>query len=242
MYTLVSLVPAYFLLFLFPNSMDENPLQILATISTNRQNSSFCNNIENELPFIMETLKQQLSLTDEQTNNRRESEDDSDDEDDESPGSSSSVNRVQRRRSQRSKSIESRLHKVKRRTITKPAKKQINLNATENEIRDYYMVNSKKLDLKPSNLETIFEEGSPAADNLKLFGVRKLRRSLNCSDGGKANKTKTKARKVRVRVAGLPRVRRMTMETFLERLKSMQNESDEEGEVSFTDPRLNQTV
>lgn len=226
--------------------MDKIPLQFIANIENNTERSTFFNcDIETDLPFIMSALEQNLSLKEDQTNCRRESEDDdSDDEDDESPGCSSSPsNRVQRRRSQRSKSLDSKLHKIKRRTITKPAKLKINLNASESEIRNYYMVNSKKVDLKPTNLETIFEEGSPSVAKSKFFGMRKVRRSLNCSDGFNVNKTTAKARKNRVRkmLGSGPKLERMTMDTFLERLKTMQNESDDDTEP-LVDPKLNHTV
>ncbi|XP_065081142.1 protein tantalus [Ochlerotatus camptorhynchus] len=221
--------------------MDKIPLQFLASIENNTDTTTaaFSYNIENDLPFIMSALEQNLNLKEDQTEN-----DNSDDKDDESSGCSSTpISQVHRRRSPRAKSMDSKLHKIKRRTIAKPVKFQINLNASENEIRNYYMVNSKKVDVKPTNLETIFEEGSPAATKDKFFGQRKVRRSLNCSDGFNVNKTTTKARKNRVRklLGGAPKHERMTMDTFLERLKAMQNESDEDGE-RIVDPKLNQTV
>lgn len=237
--------------------MDQLSLQLLANIenSTPSNSSVFkASNIENELPRIMAALEQNLSLKEEQLTDCPDSVDeDSDDEDEEAPGCSSSTStpsRIQRRRSQRTKSLDNKLHKIKRRTITKPAKLQINLNASENEIRNYYMINSKRVDMKPSNLETIFEEGSPAVAKSKFFGVRKVRRSLNCSDGFSVTKTTTKARKNRVRklLGSGPKLQKMTMDSFLERLKSMQNDSDEETtadsppESLLVDPKLNHTV
>lgn len=251
---------------LIESPMDQLSLQFLANIESSTSSSSNifkAGNIENELPQIMEALKQNLSLKEEQlTDCPVDSVDeDSDDEDEEAPGCSrspisSTPNRIQRRRSQRTKSLDSKLHKIKRRTITKPAKLQINLNASENEIRNYYMVNSKRVDMKPTNLETIFEEGSPAVAKSKFFGVRKVRRSLNCSDGFNVNKTTTKARKNRVRkmLGGPTKLQKMTMDSFLERLKSMQNESEDENDDEDTaaesppeslllvDPKLNHTV
>lgn len=227
--------------------MDKNPIQLLASIENNPQvTTAFSYNIENDLPFIMSALEQNLNLKEDQKEQRFDTEnDDSDDEDDESPSCSSTpTSRAQRRRSPRTKSLDSKLHKIKRRTIAKPVKFQINLNASENEIRNYYMVNSKKMDLKPTNLETIFEEGSPAVAKAKFFGQRKVRRSLNCSDGFNVTKTTTKARKNRVRklLGGGPKLERMTMDSFLERLKAMQHESGEDDEISLVDPKLNQTV
>ncbi|XP_055634265.1 uncharacterized protein LOC129774539 isoform X2 [Toxorhynchites rutilus septentrionalis] len=221
-------------IFYFFISMDKIPLQFLASIENNTERPNIFSgcNIENDLPLIMSAIEQNLSLKEEKTDICLPTEDDdSDDEDEETPGCSSSpCNRVQRRRSSRTKSLDSKLHKIKRRTITKPTRIQINLNASENEIRNYYMINSKKIDMKPSNLETIFEEGSPAVDKCKFFGMRKLRRSLNCFDGCNVNKATTKARKTRVRklLGSAPKLERMTMDTFLERLKSLQNESDED--------------
>ncbi|EDS44468.1 conserved hypothetical protein [Culex quinquefasciatus] len=238
--------------------MDQLSLQFLANIESSAPSNSTifkAGNIENELPLIMQALEQNLSLKEEQLTDCHDSVDeDSDDEDEETPGCSSAPstpNRVQRRRSQRTKSLDSKLHKIKRRTITKPAKLQINLNASENEIRNYYMINSKRVDVKPTNLETIFEEGSPAVAKSKFFGGRKVRRSLNCSDGFNVNKTTTKARKNRVRkmLGGVPKLQKMTMDSFLERLKSMQNDSDEDtaaesppDSLLLVDPKLNHTV
>ncbi|XP_062551696.1 protein tantalus [Armigeres subalbatus] len=227
--------------------MDKNPLQFLASIENNQQaTTAFSYDIENDLPFIMSALEHNLNLEEDQIIQRSETEnDDSDDEDDELPGCSSTpTNRVHRRRSPRAKSIDSKLHKIKRRTIAKPVKFQININASENEIRSYYMDRgNKSANLKPTNLETIFEEGSPAVAKSKFFGERKLRRSLNCSDGFNVTKTTTKARKNRVRrlLGGAPKLERMTMDTFLERLKSMQNGSGED-EEPLVDPKLNHTV
>lgn len=193
----------------------------------------------------MAALEQNLTFNENQSDSCRESEDNAtDDEDEDSPGCNSSPNnRVQRRRSLRSKSIDSKLHKIKRRTITKPSKLPINLNASENEIRNYYMINSKRVDLKPTNLETIFEEGSPSVAKSKFFGIRKVRRSLNCSDGFNVNKTTVKARRNRVRklLGGGPKLQKMTMDTFLERLKSMNNESDDEDQPKG-DLKLNHAV
>lgn len=231
--------------------MDKIPLQFLTSIENNNSTATTFNyNIENDLPLIMSALEQNLNFKEDQTECRTETEnDDSDDEDDESPGCSTppSSSQVHRRRSPRAKSADSKLHKIKRRTIAKPVKFHINLNASENEIRNYYMINSKKVDVKPTNLETIFEEGSPAVAKGKFLGQRKVRRSLNCSDGFNVNKTTTKARKNRVRklLGGAPKHQRMTMDTFLERLKAMQNESDEEDggeEPSIVDPKLNHTI
>lgn len=227
--------------------MDKHPLQFLASIENNPQTTTdFSYDIENDLPFIMSALEQNLSLREKKEDQpipQSETENDSDDEDDELPGCSSTpTNRVQRRRSPRAKSVDSNLHKIKRRTIVKPVKFQININASEKEIRSYYMDKGNKVsNLKPSNLETIFEEGSPAVAKSKFFGERKLRRSLNCSDGFNVTKTTTKARKNRVRrlLGSAPKLERMTMDTFLERLKSMQSGEDEE---PLVDPKLNHTV
>lgn len=223
--------------------MDKIPLQFLTSIE-NSTTRAFSYNIENDLPFIMSALEQNLNFKEDQKERRIETEnDDSDDEDDESPGCSTPpTNLVHRRRSPRAKSADYKLHKIKRRTIAKPVKFQINLNASENEIRNYYMINSRKVDVKPTNLETIFEEGSPAVAKKKFFGQRKVRRSLNCSDGFNVNKSTTKARKNRVRklLGGPPKHERMTMDIFFERLKAMQNESDE-GEP-IVDPKLNHTI
>ncbi|XP_058445885.1 protein tantalus [Malaya genurostris] len=226
--------------------MDKIPSQLLASIESNAQPPLIFNsNIENDLPLIMAALEQNLNFKEEHSDSRRDSEDNAtDDEDEDSPGCNSSPsNRVQRRRSLRSKSVDSKLHKIKRRTITKPSRLPINLNASENEIRNYYMINTKRVDLKPTNLETIFEEGSPSVAKAKFFGIRKVRRSLNCCDGFNVNKTTTKARKNRVRklLGGGPKLTKMTMDTFLERLKSMQNDSDDDTGPA-ADPRLNQTV
>ncbi|XP_055545097.1 protein tantalus [Wyeomyia smithii] len=226
--------------------MDKVSSQFLASIENNTEQSNVFNiNFDKDLPLIMAALEQNLTLNENQNDSRQESEDNAtDDEDEDSPGCKSSPNnRVQRRRSLRSKSIDSKLHKIKRRTITKPSKLSINLNASDNEIRNYYMINSKRVDLKPTNLETIFEEGSPSVAKEKFFGLRKVRRSLNCSDGCNINKTTMKARKSRVRklLGGGPKLQKMTMDTFLERLKSLNNDGDDE-EETIGDLKLNHTV
>ncbi|XP_053696247.1 protein tantalus [Sabethes cyaneus] len=224
--------------------MDKAPSQFLASIENSTvQSNIFSFNFDQDLPIIMAALEQNLTLNENPNDSRRESDDNAtDDEDEDSPGCNASPNnRVQRRRSLRSKSVDSKLHKVKRRTITKPSRLPINLNASENEIRNYYMINNKRIELKPTNLETIFEEGSPSVAKEKFFGLRKVRRSLNCSDGFNINKTTTKARKNRVRrlLGGGPKLQKMTMDTFLERLKLMNNESDDE---PVGDLKMNHTV
>ncbi|XP_055598624.1 uncharacterized protein LOC129748146 [Uranotaenia lowii] len=222
--------------------MDITAANLLASIE-NTENSTISNNIEQvDLPFIMSALEQNLSITDDEA---REINTDSDDEDEEEPSCSSPhMNRIQKRRSLRTKSIDRKLHGIKRRTIAKPTKLPISLNASENEIRNYYMINSRGANVRSTNLETIFEEGSPSALKAKYFGKAKVRRSLNCSDGFNVSKTTAKARKNRVRrkLGGMPKMERMNMDAFLERLKALQGEGEDDVTSALVDPKLNHTI
>lgn len=82
--------------------------------------------------------------------------------------------------------------------------------------------------LKHTQLETIFEhedESNPSdnfiIDSSKLFGKRKIKRTVSCTDGASASKTLKQKRKRRSqKIFGVhKKLKKISMQKFLERLK-----------------------
>lgn len=170
-----------------------------------------------------------------------------------SPASSSRSSNLLRRSSRSSKFTDSfkiddsSLHKINRRVISKP-KKNTFINGTENEIKKFYL-NKKLTKIKPTCLETIFEavnEESLAIEEendderndvlastsqVKIVGLKKLKRSLSFSDGQNISKALLQRRKKRIQtyLGGKPKVQKFTMAVFMDKLKNMHKcESDTE--------------
>lgn len=138
------------------------------------------------------------------------------------------------------------LHRTNRRVITKPKKntKSGTVNPiTENEIRKFYL-NQKMSKLKSTLLETIFEddvedeEDSYNADDVsnqvKLIGNRKIKRCLSFTVGSHPTKTLVQKRRKRIQtvMGGKQKTNKMSMDTFMKKLKAIQEPNDKFGEIN----------
>lgn len=162
--------------------------------------------------------------------------------------SSSSISR--RSSLRRSSSISSsssmcsdNLHRTNRRVITKPKKntKSGAVNpTTENEIRKFYL-NRKMAKLKSTLLETIFEDDDEEEDScnaddvasqVKLIGNKKIKRCLSFAVGSHPTKTLVQKRRKRIQnvLGGKPKTKRISMDTFMKKLKAIQESNDKCGE------------
>lgn len=128
------------------------------------------------------------------------------------------------------------LHRTNRRVISKPKKNTKSCNpTTENEIRKFYL-NQKMTKLKSTLLETIFEddgedESNDAADDddassqVKLVGNKKIKRCLSFAVGSHPTKTLVQKRRKRIQtvLGGKPKTKRVSMDTFMKKLKAIQD-------------------
>nr|XP_014100180.1 protein tantalus [Bactrocera oleae] len=143
--------------------------------------------------------------------------------------------------------------KVKRRSIVKPKRHSSSMTCDFSmlrpaDIRKIYC-NKKLKSFRPTCLETIFEDPQPeqrrgndavAACNsaLRLIGLRKIRRSLSCSDGLNTNKTLIKQRRAKIKKAFGRRsaCKKISLHDFIDRLnKSYGDEADVEDADLETD-------
>lgn len=137
------------------------------------------------------------------------------------------------------------LHRINRRVITKPKKNlnSLGLGGSESEIKKIYM-RKKLTKIKSTCLETIFEENdedvssstaNDAGGCVKLIGIKKLKRRLSCSDGYKVNKTTAKKRRGRISkfLGKSQKGQKISMEFFLNKLRSMHSEEHEPAEVAM---------
>ncbi|XP_013116996.2 protein tantalus [Stomoxys calcitrans] len=123
---------------------------------------------------------------------------------------------------------------IKRRTIMKPAKHTSSLSKDFNnlkpaEIKKIYL-NKKLTNFRPSSLETIFEEPANSQaigdeeehEQVRFIGSRKLRRTLNCTDGFVFNKALVKKRRAKIKKTFGRRLslKKISLEDFLEKLNS----------------------
>uniref|UniRef100_A0A0A1X1R4 Protein tantalus n=1 Tax=Zeugodacus cucurbitae TaxID=28588 RepID=A0A0A1X1R4_ZEUCU len=176
------------------------------------------------------------------------------DDDADSTGSSSKVGGTfsQRRNLPRRACKENSL-KVKRRSIMKPKRQSSSTSCDFSmlrpaEIRKIYC-NKKLKSFRPACLETIFEEPqseprrgddtvATCSTALRLIGLRKIRRSLSCSDGLNTNKTLIKQRRAKIKKVFGRRsaCKKISLHDFIDRLnKSFGDEADVEDADLETD-------
>lgn len=140
------------------------------------------------------------------------------------------------------------MHKTKRRSIARP-KKIISVESSEKDLKNFYLsVNKKMPNIKPTPLETIFEdeeatgsgqdeevseEESSSNNKINTFLMKKckkLRRSLSLSDGFNINKSLQSKRKNRVKkyLGKKPRkFKKISMSNFMDYLKTLENSISE---------------
>lgn len=129
----------------------------------------------------------------------------------------------------RSNTTEENLHKINRRVISKPKKMLTGLSTSEKDIKKFYL-NKKLTKLKPTCLETIFEEDEEHnADSDTIvttissqMGRKKLKRSLSFPDYYNIPKATVQRRKKRIKscLGNIRKMEKFSMEYFLQKLHS----------------------
>lgn len=148
-----------------------------------------------------------------------------------SPSSTSDKQHSTRRSSRPStsavtKALDEQLHKIKRRTIAKPRRLDpatLAADVSEKLIEKLY-TNKKLNKVKPTNLETIFEEPKQT-NNQKVTYVSatKFRRAITFNNHLVTNKAKVQARRKRIkRLLGTShKLKKVSMDVFMEHLKAL---------------------
>lgn len=149
-------------------------------------------------------------------NSSNETDNFGDDDADSSSSTSKAGGSLSQRRNLPRRACKENSLKVKRRSIVKPKRHSSTTSCDFSmlrpaDIRKIYC-NKKLKSFRPTCLETIFEDPQPephrgndtvAACNtaLRLTGLRKIRRSLSCSDGLNTNKALIKQRRAKIKKA-----------------------------------------
>lgn len=143
------------------------------------------------------------------------------------------------------------LLRMNRRVSMKPQRKGIAAmapNSTADEdIKKFYMNN--KLGSATAHqhaLETIFEEPSMVRNELRLIGLKKLKRSINCKDGVTVSKTTVQSRRKKIKTllgTTSKKFNKLSMDAFLQHLQGMSEEAEGgEGEGQGDSYRSQQVV
>lgn len=144
-----------------------------------------------------------------------------------------------RRRSSRSTTctstqrLDDKLHQIKRRTIAKPRRLDPSTLATDSSevlIKKLY-TNKKMTKLKPTNLETIFEEPKEHRKHGVMFvSAQKFRRAIHFKDHLNISKQTVQHRRKRIKrlLGSGNKLKKMTMDAFMSHLTEMHkvNEDD----------------
>lgn len=146
--------------------------------------------------------------------------------------------RVLRNKRSRSNSLEENMHKVKRRTISKPRKLNpatLAADVSEHLIKKLY-TNKKMTKLKPTNLETIFEEPKPGKNETVTYvSATRFKRSISFTDHYNVPKQTVQNRRKRVkRLLGSHKLKKMSMDAFMERFELLQEKPIETEETERT--------
>lgn len=154
-----------------------------------------------------------------------------------SAASSPSPNKITARRSSRTntrmatEALDDKLHKIKRRTIAKPRRLDpatLSADVSEKLIEKLY-TNKKMNKIKPTNLETIWEEPKSLKNQELSFSVTKFRRAITFKDHLRVDKQKVQARRKRIkRLLGKPlKLKKISMDAFMEHLRETLAEGEE---------------
>lgn len=140
----------------------------------------------------------------------------------------SPVGRILRSKRSHNISLEDTMHKVKRRTISKPRKLNpatLAADVSENLIKKLY-TNKKLTKLKPTNLETIFEEPKTGKNETVTYvSATRFKRSITFTDYLHVPKQMVQKRRKRVkRLLGGRNYKKMSMDAFRDHLMAIQKE------------------
>ncbi|XP_063707330.1 protein tantalus [Culicoides brevitarsis] len=130
------------------------------------------------------------------------------------------------------KALDAQLHKIKRRTIAKPRRldpSTLASDVSEKLIEKLY-TNKKLTKVKPTNLETIFEEPKENGKSraVTYVSATKFRRAINFKDHLAKDKQKVQARRKRIKrlFGSAHKLKKVSMEAFMEHLKTLAGDDD----------------
>lgn len=119
------------------------------------------------------------------------------------------------------------LLKINRRSLMKPQRKGASVlkeDCDEEEIKKFYL-NNKIVNLKPNHLETIFEEPTTVRNEMRLVGLKKIKRSINFKDHLNITKTTLQSRRKKIKhlFGGTTgkKFNKLSMDAFLQRLQTV---------------------
>ena len=118
----------------------------------------------------------------------------------------------------------------------KPQRKTRMLPGTssEEDIKKFYLNNKLTSATNRQNaLETIFEEPAVVRNELRLIGLKKLKRSMAFKDAFNIPKSTVQTRRKKVKAlfgTSANKFNKLSMDAFLQHLQSMREEPDEESE------------
>lgn len=136
------------------------------------------------------------------------------------------------------------LLRINRRVSMKPQRKNLSgtVLETEEDVRKFYL-NQKNIRPKMTNspLETIFEEPALVRNELKLVGLRKIKRTITFKDGVTTNKSTVQSRRKKIKtLLGVPavgivkRFKKLSMDAFLQHLQGLTATPSQEPEEVAT--------
>lgn len=139
------------------------------------------------------------------------------------------------------------LLRMNRRVSMKPQKKlasggggKPDLMSSEKDIKKFYLNNKLGSAASRHNaLETIFEEPSVVRNELRMIGLKKLKRTMNFKDGFTVSKTTVQSRRKKIKTlfgTTSKKFNKLSMDAFLEHLQSMREDEGEEGGDEAGDP------
>lgn len=122
---------------------------------------------------------------------------------------------------------EDKLHQIKKRTISRPRKLNpatLGTDASDKLIEKLY-TSKKMTKLKPTNLETIFEEPKLGKnETVTYISATRFKRSINFTDYNNVPKQTVKNRRKKVkRLLGGCKLKKMSMDTFMERFNKLRD-------------------
>lgn len=127
------------------------------------------------------------------------------------------------------------LLRMNRRVSMKPQRKITSTKAfpeTEADITKFYLTNQLGSAASRHNaLETIFEEPSVVRNELRMIGLKKLKRTIAFKDGVNTNKTTVQSRRKKIKTlfgSSTKKFNKLSMDAFLLHLQGMREEEQEQ--------------
>lgn len=133
------------------------------------------------------------------------------------------------------------LLRMNRRVVMKPQRKNVKVpkSQSDEDIKRFYLNNKLgSAASRQNNLETIFEEPSVVRNELRLLGLKKLKRNMTCKDGLNIPKATVLSRRKKIKslFGAKTKYTKVSMDAFLEHLQSMRDGEEENEHPSTAIP------